>query len=115
MLKNKVLALVIINMVVFSGCGYRQITTQQHDIGFLKFTKGSSNAYTVLVNEKHTIDLGSCVKNESTGTCQDLIADSLYEVQSGKTTIGVMDKTGKLILQKEVYVGSSNTVEVSLP
>jgi len=101
MLKNKVLISLLAASILFIGCGYKQTNTQIRDIAYLKFNKSSSKNYTVIVNDKYKFKL-------------DDTTDKLYEVTSGGVTIKVYDNKNNLIMRKEFYIGSSNTVEVDL-
>lgn len=113
MFKNKIIA-IFLSLVFFTGCGYKQTTTQERDIAYLKFSKSSSDSYTVVVNDKYKFNLDKCQTVNETGNCIDSVDNNLYEVTSGKIEIKVYDKDNNLILQKEMYLGTSNTKEIVL-
>jgi hypothetical protein len=113
MLKNKTIILLL--TVIFAGCGYKQTNTQISDVAFLKFTKSKSSNYSVIVNDKYKFTVDACVKNINTNECYDTTSDKLYEITSGNTVIKVFDSKNNLILEKEMYIGSSNTKEINLP
>ena len=120
MFKNKKY-IIIFMAIMFSlgciGCGYKQQNIQQRDIAYLKFKKSMFKQYTVLVNKKYIFQLDACEKNEEeTHKCEDPTKDTLYEVSSGRILIEVTDSSAnKLILRKDIYLGSSNTTEIVLP
>ena len=118
MFKNKklsVLFVITLFFCSFMGCGYKQLNVQHRDVAYLKFKKSSFNNYSVLINEKYSFQLSSCVKQEGE-ECHDTTSNKLYEVTSGNVVIEVTDnRTRKLILRKEMYIGSSNTAEIILP
>jgi hypothetical protein len=111
MLKNKVIILLLSLVVV--GCGYRQTNTQIRDIGYLKFNKSVFKSYKVVVNNKYQFKLDACVEQDDKNQCQDNTFNKLYKVSSGNLDVKVYNND-ILIMDKEVYVGSSNTVEINL-
>ncbi len=117
--KNNMLkaVLVVIFCVGIASCGYQQINTQKRDVAYLKFTKSATQRYTVLINEKFRFELGSCEKKQNGQKgCQDPTRNKLYEVTSGNVLLEVTDdRSGKLIMRKKMYLGSSNTTEIALP
>ena len=113
MLKNSVFVL-LLSVVLFTGCGYKQTNTQIRDIAYLKFNKSSFKNYTVIVNDKYKFKLDGCSKRDINGECRDDTSDKLYEISSGGVTIEVYDDKNNLIMRKEFYIGSSNTMEVDL-
>jgi len=120
MFKNKnflLMAVVVIFFFGCVGCGYKQLNIQKRDIAYLKFKKSMYKKYSVLVNKKYVFELGGCeYHGEEKNECQDPTSNKLYEVSSGKILIEVTDNSsGKLILRKELYLGSSNTTEIVLP
>ena len=114
MLKNKTI-LTIILIVLFSGCGYKQTNTQIRDVSFLKFNKSSSNNYTIVVHEKFKFKLDNCIESNDIEQCHDNTSNKLYEITSGNSVIKVFDNDNNLIMRKEMYIGSSNTMEINLP
>ena len=112
MLKNKVILILLI--FVFMGCGYRQTNTQIRDVGFLKFNKSVFKNYTVLVNNKYKFKLDACVEKDNKDQCVDTTYNNLYEVSSGNLDVKVYNGQNILIMEKNIYVGSSNTVEINL-
>lgn len=114
MFKSKIV-LMLIGALLFSGCGYKQSTTQSRDVGYLKFTKSSFNGYRVVINDKYEFLLDQCVTQQSVGQCQDTTSDKLFEVSSGVVNVKIFDSTQKLIYKEELYLGSNNTKEISLP
>lgn len=113
MFKNK-LIFIIISMFIFTGCGYKQTNTQIDEVGYFKFIKTPFSKFKVLVNDKYKFNLDECVQKDDTGQCYDETIDKLYETKAGNNFIKVFDKNNNLILEKEIYIGSSNTVEVNL-
>ncbi|WP_419765303.1 MAG: hypothetical protein ACNI28_02455 [Arcobacter sp.] len=111
--RNK-LTIILLSTFIFIGCGYKQTNTQIKEIGYLKFIKSPFSKYKILVNEKYEFNLDECIKKDDTGQCHDDTIDKLYETKAGNNIIKVYDRNNNLILQKEVYIGSSNTVEVNL-
>lgn len=111
--KNKIL-FAILFAILFTGCGYKETNTQIRDVSFLKFNKSMFKDYTVIVNEKYTFKLDSCIKDD-TGQCQDDTRDKLYEITSGNSVVKVFDNNNNLIIKKEMYIGSSDTMEIDLP
>ena len=114
MWKNKIL-LAILFAILFTGCGYKETNTQIRDVSFLKFNKSMFKNYTVIVNEKYTFKLDACIKNDNIGQCHDDTRDKLYEITSGNSVVKVYDNNNNLIMKKEMYIGSSNTMEINLP
>ena len=114
MLKNKTI-LLLLSVVLMSGCGYRATNTQIRDVAFLKFNKSLFKNYTVIVNDKYQFELDACSEQTPTDECHDNTFNKLYEIRSGNSIVKVLDSDKNLILEKEVYIGSSNTVEVNLP
>lgn len=114
MFKSKI-AFILLSALLFVGCGYKQTTTQSRDVGYLKFNKSSSAGYRVVINDKYEFLLDQCTEQQSVGQCQDTTSDKLFEVSSGVVTIKVFDATQKLIYKEEIYLGSTNTKEISLP
>jgi hypothetical protein len=110
--KNKFLLVFIFFSLIFIGCGYKQTNTQFRDIAYIKFHKSIDKNYRVMINEKYDIYLKSCSFND-TNSCHDDLENNLYEVSSGNNNIKVYDNE-KLILDKNIFFGSSNTVEVNL-
>jgi len=115
MLKSKISIMFILLAVLFSGCGYKQTNTQIRDVSFLKFNKSMFKNYTVVVNEKYKFKLDACVKQNDSGQCYDNTIDKLYEITSGNSVLKVFDNNKNLIMRKEMYIGSSNTMEINLP
>lgn len=105
MLKNKLTIILILLVVLLSGCGIKQTNTQIKDVSFLKFNKSMFKDYTVIVNEKFKFKLNV---NDDTDS-------KLYEITSGNSVIKVFDNNNNLIMEKEMYIGSSNTMEINLP
>lgn len=115
MLKNKIAIIFILLTVLFSGCGYKQTNTQIRDVSFLKFNKSMFKDYTVVVNDKYKFKLDACIEQDDTGQCHDNTSDKLYEITSGNSVVKVFDNNNNLIMRKEMYIGSSNTMEINLP
>jgi len=113
--KNKVIFIFTLLTILFSGCGYKQTNTQIKDVSFLKFNKSEYKNYTILVNEKHKFNLNACVSKDDNGQCYDDTVNKLYEVKSGNVSIKVLDGKNNLIMKKEMFLGSSNIMEVDLP
>lgn len=111
--KNKSLFVLIFISLIFIGCGYNQTNIQIRDIAYLKFHKSLYKDYRVLINEKYEIYLKSCTLNSDSNSCSDEIENNLYEVSSGNNNIKIYDNE-KLILNKNIFIGSSNIVEVNL-
>ena len=114
MLKNK-LTLSVLLLIIISGCGSKQINTQIRDVAFLKFNKSMFNDYTVIVNNKYKFTLGACIENNNQEQCSNSTDDKLYEITSGNVVVKVLDSNNNLIMEKEMYIGSSNTKEINLP
>lgn len=100
MFKNKLFILFVVGFIL-GGCGYKQTNTQIRDIAYLKFNKSSSKNYTAVINNKYKIKL-------------DKTTNKLYEIKSGKVALKIYDENNNLIMKKEFYIGSSNTMEVNL-
>jgi len=111
--KNK-LIVSILAALLFIGCGYKESNAQIRDIGYLKFNKTSTKTYTVMVNNKYKFILDACVEDPNTSTCYDNSIDKLYEVSSGNIIIEVFDEKENLIIHKEAYLGSSNTIVMDI-
>ena len=111
MFKSKMI-LVLLSMIVLVGCGYNQTTTQSRDVGYLKFNKHDNSNYYVVVNDKYEIKLEKCIQNENTPNCFQDTKNKLYELTSGNLNIKVFDNKRNLIIDKNLYLGSSSTVEV---
>lgn len=111
--KNKILISILL-AVLFVGCGYKQTNTQIRDNAYIKFHKKSTITYTVVVNDKYKFILDACKEDPNTHRCYDNTIDKVYEVNSGNVVIQVFDEQENLVMRKEVYLGSSNTVEVHL-
>lgn len=114
MFKNKIIISLLLT-VFFIGCGYKQSSTQIRDVAFLKFNKSWLKSYTVVVNEKYKFQLDACVERDKGVPCYDGTENQVYEITSGNTFIKVFDKDNNIIMNKEMYIGSSNTMEVDLP
>lgn len=112
--KNKIV-LPILAAIIFIGCGYKETNTQIRDLAYLKFTKSLHANYTIVINEKYEFSLNSCVPNKDTGHCYDDTVNKVFEVSSGNNVVKAYDSNKNLILRKEVYMGSNNTVEINLP
>ncbi|MDD2651848.1 MAG: hypothetical protein PHX44_02205 [Sulfurimonas sp.] len=116
MFKNNIKLLTLAIAIFFSGCGYKETTYQTRDVAYLKFEKGAFKNYTVTVNDKYTFKLDSCAKDpEAKEAVQCHDSNNVYEVTSGSVKISVIDDKGNLIMDKTVYIGSTNTVMVELP
>jgi len=101
-------------LFLLAGCGYKQENIQTRDIAYLKFTKSIMKDYTVIVNDKYKFKLEACKERDDRNQCIDSSLYKVYEVDSGKCFIKIYD--GKiLIMQKEAYIGSNNTLEIHLP
>lgn len=111
--KNK-LILSILLALIFIGCGYKETNTQIRDIAYLKFNKTDTKSYSVIINEKYKFILDACTQDPDTSRCYDNTIDRIYEVNSGNINIKVLDDEKNLIIQKDVFLGSSNTVEINL-
>ena len=111
-LKNSLM--ILIASLFFIGCGYKQTNTQISEVGYIKFEKNSMNRYGVVINDKYTLDLEPCIFNEETKECTDETKNTLYEIKSGNNNLKIYDKNKILILEKNYYIGSSNTIEVKL-
>lgn len=74
-----------------------------------------SKKYTVIVNEKHKFNLDECINKDDFEHCADSTSDKLYEIKSGNSIIEVLDRNKNIIMRKEMYIGSSNTMEINLP
>jgi uncharacterized membrane protein len=107
-LKSNIIISILL-LLIFSGCGYKQTNTQIRDISFLKFNKSPDKGYKVIINGKYKFKLDSNIIKENN------IVDNLYEVKSGNSIIKVFDTKNNLIIKKEIYIGSSNTLEINLP
>ena len=114
MFKSKII-FIFLSAVLLVGCGYKQTTTQSRDVGYLKFNKSSTAGYRVVINDKYEFLLDQCIEQQSVGQCQDTTSDKLFEVSSGVVAIKIFDATQKLIYKEEIYLGSTNTKEISLP
>lgn len=112
MFKNKITILLI--AFIFIGCGYRQTITQVRDVAFLKFNKSISKDYMVVVNDKYQFKLKACVVKDNSGQCHSSTQDTLYKISSGNSVIKIYDSKNHLIMNKKVYIGSSNTMEIDL-
>ena len=110
--KNKLIALIFV--LITTGCGYKQSNTQIRDVAFLKFTKSKLYEYTVHVNDNYVFELDKC-KTQKDVPCEDSTVNNKYQVSSGNINIKVYNSNKVLILEKEIYLGSSNTVEIDLP
>ena len=95
------------------GCGYKQTNTQMRDTAYLKFHKSDFQVFDVHVNDIYSFKLEACTKNEETGQC--VKEDKVYQVDSGNINIKVYNNNKELVYQKDMYIGSSNTMEVTLP
>lgn len=119
MFSNRFKYMVWILMVCcLAGCGYKEISTPQRDVAYLKFKKSAFKSYTVLVNEKYQFKLGACQiqEDDTNATCQDPAWDKRYEVPSGKITVAVTDdQKNILIFRKEIFLGLATTKELILP
>lgn len=113
MFKNKIILLLV--LLVFSGCGYKQTNTQSRDISYLKFTKSITKNYTVVVNDKYEFKLDSCIEKDDNDHCVNSTFNKMYEISGGNSVIKVFDGQNTLIMRKEIYVGTSNTMEINLP
>lgn len=113
MFRNKIILLLV--LLSFVGCGYKQTNTQSRDIGYLKFTKSIAKSYKVVVNDKYEFKLDSCTEKDENEQCANSTFNKMYEIGNGNSFIKVFDSKNNLIMRKEVYIGSSNTVEISLP
>lgn len=111
--KNKIAISSLIISMLTVGCGYKQTTIQSRDMGYIKFNKSTIGDYKVKINEKYEFYLNSCTPNENTNNCQDSTLNKLYEVSSGNTNIKVYDNKNQILLDKDIYIGSNNTVEVN--
>jgi len=109
--KNKILSLILF-VIIFTGCAYKQSNTQSRDIGFLKFNKSVHKSYHVVINNSDFL-LHSCIPNLKKDQCHNT-QDKLYEIQSGNVVIDVFENN-TLIMKKEIYLGSSNIKEINLP
>lgn len=114
MSKNKIIFSILFS-ILFLGCGYKQTNTQIRDVSFLKFNKSIFKDYTVIINEKFKFKLDACIQQADTGECRNDTGDKLYEITSGNSVIKVFDNNNKLIMRKEMYLGSSTTMEINLP
>ncbi len=114
MLKNKFI-LSILLLIMAAGCGSKQTNTQIRDVAFLKFSKSMFNDYTVIVNNKYKFILGACDEKDLPEECTNSTDDKLYEITSGNVVVKVLDSNNNLIMEKEMYIGSSNTKEINLP
>lgn len=112
--KSKITIIVFLISVFIVGCGYKQTITQSRDIGFIKFNKSGIGDYKIVVNDNYKFYLKSCIPDQHTNTCQDDTVYKLYEVSSGNTNIKAYDNDNQIILNKDIYIGSNNTVEVDL-
>lgn len=113
MFKNKIILLLLSLALV--GCGYKETTLQSRDVGYLKFKKSASNNYTVVVNDTYTFTLTPCTQKDVNAQCVDETNDNIYEVSSGNIKIKIYNNHNTLIMSKEAYLGSSNTMEIDLP
>lgn len=111
--KSKTAIIILLFSVFINGCGYKQTTTQSRDIGFIKFNKLTMGDYKIVVNDNYEFYLKSCIPDENTNACQDDTVNKLYEVSSGNTNIKVYDNKNQILLNKDIYIGSNNTVEVN--
>jgi hypothetical protein len=68
--------------------------------------------YTVIINEKFEFKLDACIEQDDNEECHD---NKLYEITSGNSVVKVFDNNNNLIMKKEMYIGSSNTMEINLP
>ena len=114
MFKSKLL-LILLALLVLTGCGYKQTNTQSRDVSYLKFTKSISKNYIVVVNDKYEFKLDSCIEKDANEECVNSTFNKMYEISSGNSFIKVFDGQNNLIMRKEIYVGSSNTMEINLP
>jgi Na+-translocating ferredoxin:NAD+ oxidoreductase RnfG subunit len=114
MFKNKITILILIISTLFIGCGYKTTNTQIRDKSFIKFNKKSTESFNVIVNDNYKFELKSCIIDEETNGCYDKTKNELYEVKSGNINIKVYNSDNILILDKNIFVGSNNTVEVDL-
>lgn len=114
MSKNNIIVLILL-AILFTGCGYKETNTQTRDISFLKFNKSMSKKYIVIVNETYKFNLDSCINKDGMGHCTDNADDKRYEIKSGNSVVEVLDNNNNLIMRKEMYIGSSNTMEINLP
>lgn len=97
-------------IILIAGCAHKEGVIQSRDISYLSFIKSASKTYTVTINNKETFILNECIE-----PCNKSSQDTLYEIDSGKILIKVTDGNHKLVLEKNVYIGSSNTMEIKLP
>lgn len=106
------IAIILLISIFVSGCGYKETTMQSRDIGFIKFIKSVMGDYKIIVNDNYEFYLKSCIPDVNTNTCQDDTINKLYEVSSGNTNIKIYDNRNQIILNKDFYIGSNNTIEV---
>ncbi|RXJ91835.1 hypothetical protein CRV01_01715 [Arcobacter sp. CECT 8983] len=111
MLKNSIL---LILLVLFTGCGLKETTTQYRDKAYLLFNKSYNKTYTVVVNDNNQFELKNCYSTNNQ-KCTDSSKDTLYEVSAGTNNIKVYDDQNNLLLEDEFYIGSNNTKEIDLP
>jgi hypothetical protein len=115
MFKNKLaIFLILVIGTLFIGCGYKTTNTQIRDKSFIKFNKESTDSFVVLINDNYKFELKACVVDEETKGCYDNTVNELYEVETGNINLKVFNSDNILILEKDIYIGSNNTVEVDL-
>lgn len=110
--KFRIIFLTIFSLLLI-GCSYKETITQSRDIAYLKFNKSSDYKYLVIINDKYNFTLDNCIVNEN-NNCFDE-NNKLFEISSGVSTIKIFDNKKNLIINKEIYVGSNNTMEITLP
>lgn len=103
-MKNFIFKSSLFLAILLSGCGMKNQSIQKDDVAFLKFE--TRNSYKIVVND----DLVFNVKNTENITNKNIS----YKIKSGKSNVKAY-KDGRLVYDKDVYVGLENTKIIDLP
>lgn len=114
MFKNKSkISLLTIFSILFIGCSHKETVTQYRDVSYIKFNKSSNSKYFVTINDKYNFTVDSCINTDNNECTSE--KNKLYKIKSGVNNIKVLDSNKNIIINKEFYVGSDNTMEIDIP
>ena len=110
----KVFCPILIGILCFPGCAYKEGIEQGEPQSYLGFTGSTQGAFASIDGEKpFTVDA------DQNGTANFREAGSstsrtLYQISSGKHII-IVKKGGKIVVHREVLIGSGMTKEIRIP
>lgn len=110
----KVFCLILIGFQCLSGCAYKEGVEQGDPQSYILFT-GSTEGALASIDGKEPFTVNT-VNNDTTNfrETSSNTSRTVYQISSGKHVI-IVKKGGKVVVHREVLIGSGMTKEIHVP